>query len=476
MRTVRAAGDSGWRAVARIASLVIACGSPAYAQDAGWESSYSWGVTGSAWGYASAESATAAAMRASIEQAYDSGVSCRLASPESLISCPQGPLLYCFAGSGISPFACAFGSGWSVTGAYAGCDPAVFNNCGAVAAGRPPELNLGAPANSSNAAAEAPNSCIGNPINPATGNKFQIETDYAGSGPFPLRFSRIYNAQGTARTDWLGSDLQAIIGERWVHNYERYLLSTSGWANPEVIFAYRPDGRIEEFRRAGAGWAAAKGSVARLEQLGADEWLYTDQDDMRERYGADGPNSKRLLAIADRAGRKLTVNYDGAVVSEVVDDYGRKIIFRYGYVPGTGIVKVANITVPGGLQYRYEYDFVPITPGSTIGRARLARVLYPDETPGEPSDNPVRTYEYGSPGRINGGAACTVPGKARAAFLLTGLTDESGHRSEWSYDCFGWATESVHAPGALDADRVRGSLRIERRGKDRQLDGAGRVG
>ena len=38
-----------------------------------------------------------------------------------------------------------------------------------------------------------PDSCVGNPINPGTANKFQRETDYIGTSSFPLQFARSYN-------------------------------------------------------------------------------------------------------------------------------------------------------------------------------------------------------------------------------------------------------------------------------------------
>ena len=36
---------------------------------------------------------------------------------------------------------------------------------------------------------------VGNPVNIGTGNKYQVEEDYAGSGSTPLRFIRYYNNQ-----------------------------------------------------------------------------------------------------------------------------------------------------------------------------------------------------------------------------------------------------------------------------------------
>ena len=71
---------------------------------------------------------------------------------------------------------------------------------------------------------------IGNPINPLTGNKYQIETDYAGAGIYPLRFERYYNSNA-------GID-SGRLGARWRHTYDRSIV-VSG-SNATVT---RPDGK-----------------------------------------------------------------------------------------------------------------------------------------------------------------------------------------------------------------------------------------
>ncbi|TCV78212.1 DUF6531 domain-containing protein, partial [Sulfurirhabdus autotrophica] len=41
-----------------------------------------------------------------------------------------------------------------------------------------------------------------NPINDANGNKFQLEIDYIGTGPFPLQLTRAYNSQQEGGGGW----------------------------------------------------------------------------------------------------------------------------------------------------------------------------------------------------------------------------------------------------------------------------------
>jgi hypothetical protein len=54
--------------------------------------------------------------------------------------------------------------------------------------------------------------CEGNPIDAATGNKLQCETDYRDSGYVPLVFERHYNSMG-------GGD--GPLGANWTHTYSR---------------------------------------------------------------------------------------------------------------------------------------------------------------------------------------------------------------------------------------------------------------
>jgi hypothetical protein len=61
----------------------------------------------------------------------------------------------------------------------------------------------------------------GNPCNVATGNKYEVETDFVGTGPFPLIFERHYNSSN-------GVEL-AQLGGQWRHTYDRHIRFTDYW-------------------------------------------------------------------------------------------------------------------------------------------------------------------------------------------------------------------------------------------------------
>ncbi|MHC5112662.1 MAG: hypothetical protein ACYTHJ_22625, partial [Planctomycetota bacterium] len=85
---------------------------------------------------------------------------------------------------------------------------------------------------------------------------------------------------------------------------------------------------------------------------------------------------------------------------------------------------LATMQAPGGETYSYAFN----------EQGNIEWVHYPDETPGEESDNPVRIYHYED---------------ERFDFALTGITDETGARySTYAYDDEGRATLTEHAGGA----------------------------
>ncbi|MGH8613904.1 MAG: DUF6531 domain-containing protein [Gammaproteobacteria bacterium] len=53
----------------------------------------------------------------------------------------------------------------------------------------------------------------GNPINLASGNKYQRDSDYRGTGPFPLVFERHYSSDATLIATPLNTP---VLGERWL--------------------------------------------------------------------------------------------------------------------------------------------------------------------------------------------------------------------------------------------------------------------
>lgn len=237
-----------------------------------------------------------------------------------------------------------------------------------------------------------------NPINGATGNKFQQETDYVGAGAFPLRLDRFYNSEssifGVAGTNYSGN-----FGLRWSSSYERSIKLVNA-----VAFARRPDGNVIYFVQSGGNWIGDPGVTLRLSQDGSG-WTLTDSQDISERYDTSG----RLIWLQNRVGLRQTLTYQAGQMT-VTDPFGRALVFTYA----NG--RVATVTDPANQIYAYAYDAV----------GNLQNVQYPGSV--------GHTYHYED---------------SRFPSALTGITDENGHRfASYAYDSQERAVSSEHSNGA----------------------------
>jgi RHS repeat-associated protein len=253
-------------------------------------------------------------------------------------------------------------------------------------------------------------SAVGNPINPGIGNKYQAEIDFDGFGDTKLDFARHYNSDPVVTS--------TSIGRQWRHSYDRSVVVDAFITEAAV---YRPDGKVERFRRSGGAWVADPNIVGRLEPLtdasgSITGWRYRSADDTVETFDPAG----RLIHLAFRGGRSLVFGYDASErLVTVTGDFGRSLNFAYD-----ADNRIASVTDPTGTVHRYAYDAAD----------NLARVVYPDDTPLDDTDNPARTYVY-----------------ENAAFphALTGIIDANGDRyATYEYDDQGRAVLTEHADGA----------------------------
>lgn len=281
------------------------------------------------------------------------------------------------------------------------------------------EKNLGA-----SALASQCDTCVSNPINQATGNKFQTESDYLGSGPFPLEFKRYYNSDSSAIT--------TNLGHKWSSSYGRSIYAIDSREKQLV----RADGRIYTFRYYNFVWNSDPDVPITLMPLVDGQHVtigfrVTLTDDSVEEYDLDG----RLVSITHRDGLSQTLEY-ALPTSESGDDnpdtldrvtgpFGRHLSFSYDTYG-----RVATLADPAGNIYRYTYAV----------NGNLESVAYPDATPENSLDNPVRTYHYEDLNFAN---------------ALTGITDENGNRfATWAYDAEGRTILSEHAGGAERVELV----------------------
>ncbi|MFN8756771.1 MAG: DUF6531 domain-containing protein [Burkholderiales bacterium] len=255
----------------------------------------------------------------------------------------------------------------------------------------------------------------GNPINFATGNKFQRETDYVGSGPMPLRIERAYNSAATPSENYLSilSQPPLSFGRNWRFSYDRHL-KTEG---DNTIWISRADGRILYFHLMGGSW---KPDSDVSDQLTVSTGSYTYFDSVtRETEVFDA--SGRLTSITDQTGNITTLEFTSGALSKVTDPFGRSLAITYttGQRP-----KIATITDPQGGVYSYAYS------GELV-----SQVTFPDGT--------SRAYIYAETANI--GLPQTDP---LFASLLTGVVNENGVRlSTYKYDASGRAYSTEWAGG-----------------------------
>lgn len=261
-----------------------------------------------------------------------------------------------------------------------------------------------------------------NPINAATGNKYQHEIDYSPQiGP---TLSRHYNsfASGFA-FDSTGNK------KVWLTNYDKYLrIQTYTESNSfGKIYIYTPSGNIFIFEPDGNGNFIPEDvdNLDKLVPLAGGGWrLIVDDDNSVENYDESG----KLLSRSDRSGRTQTLTYDLPFASggdddpqtldTVTDDTGRHLLFSYDILK-----RIISVTDLSGNIITYSYD----------NQSNLVSVTYPDGR--------SKIYHYNEPAYTS---------DTDLPHALTGITDENGIRfATFTYDNTGRAIISEHADGSM---------------------------
>ena len=259
------------------------------------------------------------------------------------------------------------------------------------------------------------------PVNTATGNKYEQETDYPAPSDW-LTLRRFYNSQVAVVPTGLGTS--------WRHSFDRSLIINSTTS----INLFRPDGRYELFQKANGVWAPGADVADTLTEQDNSGGTPTGYSvfvagpRQIEQYSAAG----LLQSITDPNGKVTTLTYSTASTSTsvapaanllltVTDPQGRALNFTYNTNS-----QLAKVTQPDGGVLTYGYD--------TSGN--LNSVQYPD--------GKTRQYAYNE-STLTGGA--NLPG------VLTGTIDESNARYEsTTYNSNGWATSVYHGAAGAGID------------------------
>jgi RHS repeat-associated protein len=249
----------------------------------------------------------------------------------------------------------------------------------------------------------------GNPIDIASGNKFQTATDYRTAGSNVLEFTRYYNSLSVAGPQTFAS----ALGVGWRSTFDRAIRIVSAAS----VAVERPSGRVLTFSASGAGWRSQSDIDLQLSQAGS-QWTLIDGADTEETYVAVSATQAVLTSIRYRNGYTQTLHYDASNrLTAVADSFGRTLTLGYN------ASRLEALTTPDGTTTTFGYE---TSPGATAPD-RLASVT--DGT------GATQTYEYEDP---------DLP------VALTGIVDEKSNRfATWAYDgATGRAVLSEHAGGA----------------------------
>lgn len=274
-------------------------------------------------------------------------------------------------------------------------------------------------------------SCFGNPIYASSGQKVQVEKDYAGLPG--LTFDRTYRSSNgffASTTTSLFIDYSPATGGNTTGCFSSYYnkpgLPPGGGLKP-YCFPYMTvaqqkyqlattDGRYLQFSGPNTSitqYADINERVTRvINASGAVEWHVSREDDSTEIYNATGA----LTQIIQRNGQVTSYTYSDAstpasiaprpgLLLSKTDAFGHTLTWQYNTAG-----RMAQMQDPGGGIYQYSYDSM----------GNLSSVVYPDGS--------TKGYSYNE---------SAYTGGSNLPQALTGITDENGIRfATFKYDSY----------------------------------------
>lgn len=196
---------------------------------------------------------------------------------------------------------------------------------------------------------------VGNPVNVATGNKYEEALDLKVSTPgIPLEFRRAYNSQ----VFFNGS-----LGYGWTHTYDM-VLNVVQTSPTKRVRIWDSDGRALYFYQVQQTsseilFGGESGVKDRLKQVIAtgEYFLRRKEGNLTYKFGSNG----KLLQISDPNGNTQTMTYTGGLLTQVSDNFGKSLSIQYSNN------RISSVTDPKGQSFSYQYQ-----------SGDLWKVTYPD--------------------------------------------------------------------------------------------------
>lgn len=250
---------------------------------------------------------------------------------------------------------------------------------------------------------------IGNPCEPSTGNKYQVEADYNG---IDISIVRTYNSNNQR-------DLGFGVG--WTMPFGKRLIIGS---NGDSIGLERETGRTEAWALVAGIWGGGSNTIFDITESAGNYIVRNKSNNHTETYNSEG----KLVEESSAKGKTTTYTYttDG-LLQEVTNHFGHKLALTWEEQPnsvaGYRIITITNSYYSGDPNDPYEGPVDGKYSYSYDTDNNLETVTFPDGA--------TKTYHYENVNFPN---------------HLTGITDENNKRfATFDYDASGRAISTEHA-------------------------------
>ncbi len=322
------------------------------------------------------------------------------------------------------------------------------------------------------------------PVNCASGNLTESQTDLAVGGRLPMEVVRTYNSQLTTA---------GALGYGWTGPYSDHIAFNKEAKTATVVQA---NGATALFYEKEGKYTADKWIQATLAKEG-ENYIYTEPDQMKMEFSSSG----RLNKVIDRHANTITLSYNGkgqletatesaefishkltftynsgGQVESVKDPKGR--VAKYSYESGN----LVAVYLPGQetARWKFGYDASHQMTSLTDGRGNTMKTTYDEshrvvsqtdpmerkttweyKTLSEGSETAVtepnksvtveKFNRYGEPSNVTRasgtGLAATTTYTYDEALNLTSVTDPNKHTTTYGYDSHGNRTSEKDANG-----------------------------
>jgi RHS repeat-associated protein len=306
------------------------------------------------------------------------------------------------------------------------------------------------------------NLCTGDPINNATGDLTEEQTDLSIGGRGPgLHIVRTYDSLAASKATKAGP-----WGFGWIGPYDASL-EVNTTANTATI--YQEGGNTAVFYKSGSEYTQGGWTEARLAKESNGNYVYTLPEQSKLEFNGSG----ELVKETERNGNSNTLTYNASKELEKVED-GSKRTLTFAY-NGTG--QVEKVTDPMKHEITYKYTSEQLVSVTIEGKVRwefeygsphlLKKIV--------DGDKHVTTNEYetSSPYRVTKQTIAGHERKLKYGTNETTLTEPNGSETLVKFNAAGEPTKETRAKGKSEETTTEYEYSAETYARTKMIDGNG---